>query len=111
MGEGRAATRPGRAAVFTADGPAVRLVAPALLLLVLAGYVAGWIAAWVRNPFQPDGAVATLLYTVGQLLAVLAPLVWGGTVLWLARTDRSRLIGLLLGVVILAPVPLLIGAT
>ena len=90
--------------------PVVRLVAPALLLLVLLAYAAGWIAAWLRNPFEPAGGPATVLYAAGQLLAVLAPLVWAGTVLRLSRTDRSRLLGLALGVLVLAPVPLLIGA-
>ncbi|MCU1438243.1 MAG: hypothetical protein JWP66_1330 [Naasia sp.] len=102
MGEGQVVdARPTRP-------PWPRLIARALLLLLLVVHAAGWLAAWTRNPAQPVGPIASALYVLGQALAVLAPLLWAGAVLWLARSERARLLWLLAGVLVLAPIPLLV---
>ena len=83
----------------------------AALGLVLAAYSVGWAIAGLRNPFAPTGLVPGLLYDTGQVLAVAGPLLWAAAAMLLAPTGRARLLGLVAGVVLLAPWPLLIGAS
>jgi hypothetical protein len=81
----------------------------AALALVLLAYSMGWAMAGLRNPFSPTGLVPGILYNTGQVLAVAGPVLWAAAAVLLAPTARARLLGLLAGVVLLAPWPLVIG--
>ena len=50
---------------------------------ILASEAVGWALAAARNPFAPADLVPALIYSVGQLLAVLAPLLWAAATVWL----------------------------
>lgn len=84
-----------------------------VLLGVLGGvyllYSIGWLI-WAVSP-PPDllDPVAQFMYGLGRWLAVLAPALWFGAVLWLAsERRRARLLWLIAGAILLVPVPFLL---
>lgn len=84
-----------------------------VILGVLGGvyllYAIGWlITASTPAPALAD-PVAQFMYGLGRWLAVAAPALWFGAVLWLAAEHRrARLIWLIAGAVLLVPVPFLL---
>jgi hypothetical protein len=124
---------PGSDATYV-EGPAVkRAVAPPLaaepateapvtssLLLVTYGIVAGafalytvgWFTTVQRASVLMVDPLAQFMYELGEALAVAAPPVWFGVVYVLTRDSRPlvRLLWLLLGLVLLVPVPLVLGS-
>jgi hypothetical protein len=75
-------------------------------------FIVGWLIAAQRDSAAPADVVGNAMYNVGLSLAVLAPALWFGTVLWLTRgavSSRNRLIALAVGVLVLLPVPFLVG--
>jgi len=84
-----------------------------VLLGVLGGvyllYSVGWLI-WAISPAPDLGEpVAQFMYGLGRWLAVLAPALWFGAVLWLAaERRRARLLWLIAGAVLLVPVPFLL---
>jgi len=99
------------------DAPAGKaaLSSPALVSLgILAGvyllYTIGWLIGVGRltNPFSDP--LAQFMFSLGTWLAIAAPLVWFASSFWLTRgTPRLRWIWLILGVVLLAPLPFIAG--
>ena len=84
-----------------------------VILGVLGGvyllYSIGWLI-WATTP-APELAdpVAQFMYGLGRWLAVAAPALWFGTVLWLAaERRRARLLWLIAGAVLLVPIPFLL---
>ena len=72
-------------------------------------YAIGWLI-WGTTP-APELAdpVAQFMYGFGRWLAVAAPALWFGTVLWLAAEHRrARLLWLVAGAVLLVPIPFLL---
>ena len=97
------------------DADAARQAGSAELVIlgVLGGvyllYAIGWLI-WATTP-APELAdpVAQFMYGLGRWLAVAAPALWFGTVLWLtAEHRRARLLWLIAGAVLLVPVPFLL---
>jgi len=84
-----------------------------VLLGVLGGvyllYSIGWLI-WALSPAPDLGEpVAQFMFVLGRWMAVLAPALWFGVVLWLAaERRRARLIWLIAGAVLLVPVPFLL---
>ena len=84
-----------------------------VLLGVLGGvyllYSIGWLI-WALSPAPDLGEpVAQFMFVFGRWMAVLAPALWFGVVLWLAaERHRARLIWLIAGAVLLVPVPFLL---
>jgi len=72
-------------------------------------YAVGWLF-WATSPApQLADPVAQFMLGLGRWIAVLAPALWFGAVLWLAAgRRRARLIWLLTGAVLLVPVPFLL---
>src|SRR4051812_30603513 len=101
MGE-RAAARP-------PENRALRLGLLALGAAVSLAWAAGWSVAALRNDHGPDGALPAALYALGQILAVLAMPAWFALCLWLARTPRQLIGWTVAGLVLLAPLPLVVG--
>jgi hypothetical protein len=83
---------------------------------ILAGmyllYTIGWFigVSRIRQPVTDD-PVAEFMFSLGAWLAVAAPLVWFGATYWLTTArPRARLVWLLVGVLVLAPIPFIIGS-
>ena len=73
-------------------------------------YTIGWFigVARIQNP-QAD-VLSEFMFSLGLWLAVAAPAVWFAVTFWLTRTHpRARIGWLLLGVVLLAPLPFIAG--
>jgi len=99
-----------RGAVTPRDGRALRLGLLVLGALLSLTWAAGWTVAGLANDHAPDGALPAVLYAVGQILSVLAAPAWFALCLWLARTP-GQLIGWgIAGLVLLAPLPVLVGS-
>ncbi|GAA3870796.1 hypothetical protein GCM10022381_12410 [Leifsonia kafniensis] len=88
----------------------VALVGMGVLAGIYLLYTVGWFIGTSRvgNPIADP--VGQFMFSLGAWLAVIAPLVWFGAVYWLT-TDRPRLrvLWLLIGVVLLAPLPFIFG--
>ena len=126
--QGRAATPPTTATPATgatvsddadADiapvGEGVRGSVELVLTGILAGiyllYTIGWFIGVGRITNPAGEPVAAFMFSLGTWLAVAAPAVWFGVSY--ALTDgrpRIRLVWLILGVVLLAPVPFILGS-
>lgn len=113
---------PREAALVPADAPAPAVatatVASSFSLVamgVLAGiyllYTIGWFIGVTRigNPLtDPD---AQFMFSFGSWLAVAAPVIWFAATYWLTKARlRARVVCLLIGVVVLAPLPFIVGA-
>ncbi|WP_425843517.1 hypothetical protein [Agrococcus sp. TSP3-2-1] len=77
------------------------------LVLALAA-TAGWIVIVVANPVQQPSLLGLVMYQLGELLALIAPLLWWWCVDRLAPLAR-RAPWWLAGLVITAPWPLVAG--
>ena len=74
-------------------------------------YTIGWVIGVSRIGNPLSDAVGQFMFSLGLWLAVAAPAAWFGATFWLTRTrPRARLGLLLLGVVLLAPLPFIINA-
>ena len=74
-------------------------------------YVVGWIIAVQSIDVGSAGALALVLDRVAQFLAFLSPVIWFfGVLLLVPNTKaRRRILWLVLGVVVLAPWPFVLG--
>jgi hypothetical protein len=84
-----------------------------VLLGVLGGvyllYSVGWLIWAISSAPDLGDPVAQFMYGLGRWLAVLAPALWFGTTLWLAsERRRARLVWLIVGAIVLVPVPFLL---
>lgn len=74
-------------------------------------YTIGWFIGISRIDNPLSDAVGQFMFSLGLWLAVAAPAAWFGATFLLTRTrPRARLGLLLLGVVLLAPLPFIINA-
>ena len=99
------------------DAPAERapMSSPALLGLGILGgvyllYTIGWFIGTTRleNPFTDP--LAQFMFSLGTWLAIAAPAVWFGASYWLTRgRPRLRFTWLILGALLLAPLPFIAG--
>jgi len=99
-------------------GDAAEVVPPSSVALVGMGvlggiyllYTVGWFIGTSRvgNPIVDP--VGQFMFSLGAWLAVVAPLVWFAAVYWLTNDrPRIRVLWLLIGVVLLAPLPFIFG--
>jgi hypothetical protein len=84
-----------------------------VILGVLGGvyllYAIGWLIWGITPAPELADPVAQFMYGLGRWLAVAAPALWFGTVLWLtAEHRRARLLWLVAGAVLLVPIPFLL---
>ena len=78
-----------------------------VLALALAS-TAGWVVVIVANPVQQPSLIGLAMYQLGELLAVVAPLLWWLLVDRLAPRHRRAPLWLV-GLVVTAPWPLVAG--
>ena len=73
-------------------------------------FTIGWFIGVNRIDNPLGDALASFMFSLGTWLAVAAPVAWFAVTLWLTPTrPRGRILWLLLGVVLLAPLPLLVS--
>ncbi|MFF2270970.1 hypothetical protein ACFVTX_01765 [Agromyces sp. NPDC058136] len=89
----------------------VELVVLGVLGGVYLLYTIGWIITALRTAVPGMSVVGDFMYSLGLWLAVLAAPVWFALALRGARTPRSRLVWLVVGAVVLAPLPFIFGVT
>jgi hypothetical protein len=96
-------------------GPVGMSSAMLLAVGILAGayllYTAGWFTSAVRNIAVPVGALDVIMFQLREYLAVAAPALWFGATLLLTRGRKpvTRLLWLVLGAIVLIPVPFVLG--
>ena len=99
------------AAAAAAPASSFALIALGVFGGVYLLYTIGWFIGISRIDNPLSDAVGQFMFSLGLYLAVAAPAVWFGATFWLTRTrPRARLGLLLLGVVLLAPLPFIINA-
>jgi hypothetical protein len=89
----------------------VALVGMGILAGIYLLYAVGWFigVSRVGNPLTDP--VGQFMFSLGAWTAVASPLIWFGATFQLTRhRPRTRIVFLLLGVVLLAPLPFIIGA-
>jgi hypothetical protein len=89
----------------------VALVGMGILAGVYLLYAVGWFigVSRMRNPLTDP--VGQFMFSLGAWTAVASPVIWFGATFQLTRDrPRTRIVVLLLGVVLLAPLPFIIGA-
>ncbi|WP_022890512.1 hypothetical protein [Agromyces italicus] len=89
----------------------VELVVLGVLGGVYLLYTIGWIITALRTATPGTSIVGDFMYSLGLWLAVLAAPLWFVLALRGARTARSRLVWLVVGAVVLAPLPFIFGVT
>jgi hypothetical protein len=72
-------------------------------------FIAGWLVSVTNTEVPVVDILPTVMYRLGQVLAVASPLLWFGGVLVLTRRVRSRVLWLLLGLLVVAPWPFILG--
>ncbi|MEL4317977.1 DNA polymerase III subunit gamma/tau [Leifsonia sp. YIM 134122] len=101
-------------AADTDDGPAQSGSATLITLGVLGGiyliYMIGWGVVATRMSTGTIDPVAQFMFMLGTWFAILAVPLWFGVTLWLTGgRPRTRLLWLFAGVVLLVPLPFLLG--
>jgi len=101
---------PGAAPVASPAAGSFALVGMGVLAGIYFLYTVGWFISTSRvaNPLvDPVGA---FMFSLGAWLAVVAPVVWFGAAFWLTNgRPRARVAWLLAGVVLLVPMPVILG--
>lgn len=99
----------GRAEAVSPTG-SVELVVLGVLGGVYLLYAVGWIIVATRLSNGSVDPVAQFMFGLGGWLAVLAVPLWFGITLWLsAGRSRVRILWLVAGAIVLAPLPFLLG--
>ncbi|MGR2751426.1 DNA polymerase III subunit gamma/tau [Agromyces arachidis] len=111
-----AAASADREAETAVGGPDQPGSAELVLLGVFGGvyllYTLGWILTVLRVQNPAADPVGQFMFSLGLWIAVLAPALWFGVGFTLTRgRTRARLVWLLVGAVVLLPVPFVAGVT
>ena len=89
----------------------VALVGMGILAGMYLLYTIGWFVGVARIERPVTEPVADFMFSLGAWLAVAAPLAWFGVTFWLTTgRPRARLLWLLIGVVVLVPLPFILGS-
>jgi hypothetical protein len=89
----------------------VELVVLGVLGGVYLLYAVGWLIVAVGTPPPGVSIVGDAMYAFGLWLAVFAPALWYGLVLLTTKRSRPRLAWLVLGAIVLVPLPFVLGVT
>lgn len=75
-------------------------------------YIVGWIIAVRRSTYSNSNLFSEIMYQLGEFLAIASPAIWLATVLLVTRNSKAvvRVIWLVLGLVLLAPWPFILGS-
>jgi hypothetical protein len=109
---GRAANEgDGESDADAAQTGSVELVVLGVLGGVYLLYAVGWLIVAVGTSPPGVSVVGDAMYALGLWLAVLAPALWYGLMLLATRRSRPRLAWLVLGALVLVPLPFALGVT
>lgn len=100
-----AAVRP--AATSTANS--ALLIAFGVFAGVYLLYAIGWGIHAFTHSVPVAGVFPIIMYQFGEFLAIVSPILWAGGVWLLVKKPVWRLLWLLLGVLLLAPWPFIVG--
>ncbi len=106
--------KPALSAATTAGGERAPLHPVALIVFgVLAGvyllYAVGWVIIGFTGGVPVQGVFFSIMYQVGEALAIASPFLWAGAVWLRVKRPALRMLWLFVGVVVLAPWPFIIG--
>jgi hypothetical protein len=106
----RTAATPAAAAERPAVADSAALVGMGILAGIYLLYTVGWFIGASRIGEPVADPVARFMFSLGAWVAVAAPLLWFGATFWLTSRPRVRFLWLIVGVVLLAPLPFVVGA-
>jgi hypothetical protein len=89
----------------------VELVVFGVLAGVYLLYTVGWLLTAVRTTTPGTSIVADAMYQLGLWLSVLAPALWFGLVYAVVAKPARRILWLVIGAVVLVPLPFVLGVT
>jgi hypothetical protein len=89
----------------------VELVVFGVLAGVYLLYTVGWLLTAVRTTLPGTSIVADAMYQFGLWLSVLAPALWFGLVYAVVAKPARRILWLVIGAVVLVPLPFVLGVT
>jgi hypothetical protein len=89
----------------------VELVVFGVLAGVYLLYTVGWLLTAVRTTLPGTSIVADAMYQLGLWLSVLAPALWFGLVYAVVAKPARRILWLIIGAVVLVPLPFVLGVT
>ena len=99
--------------VEAADAPtsSILLVTYGIVAGVFLLYAIGWFTTVRRSSYIDPSVLGSVMSVLGEILAVAAAPVWFGVVFLLTRQSKPivRLLWLLLGLVLLVPIPFVLG--
>jgi hypothetical protein len=89
----------------------ILLVTYGIIAGIFVLYAIGWFTTVRRSSYIDPTALGAVMSVLGEILAVAAAPVWFGGVFVLTRNSKplTRLLWLLLGLVLLVPIPFLLG--
>jgi hypothetical protein len=89
----------------------ILLVTYGIIAGIFVLYAIGWFTTVRRSSYIDPTALGAFMSVLGEILAVAAAPVWFGAVFLLTRYSKplTRLLWLLLGLVLLVPIPFLLG--
>jgi hypothetical protein len=102
---------PGDAVAARRQTGSVELVVFGVLAGVYLLYTVGWLLTAVRTSTPGTSVVADAMYQVGLWLSVLAPALWFGLVYAVVAKPARRILWLVVGAVVLVPLPFVLGVT
>jgi hypothetical protein len=110
VAEAPAGSAPADAAAAT-PASSFLLVTYGILAGAYALYAIGWLASILRSTLTLDNLLSEIMYQLGEFLAIAAAPLWFASVFFLTRGRRPivRLLWLLVGLVLLVPVPFVLG--
>ena len=110
--EPRTVTEPVEAPAPEAPTSSILLVTYGIVAGVFLLYAIGWFTTVRRSSYVDPSVLGSFMSVLGEILAVAAAPVWFGVVFLLTRRSKPivRLLWLLLGLVLLVPIPFVLGA-
>lgn len=72
-------------------------------------YTVGWVLAALADTTPASSVFAQLMHEFGLFCAIVAPALWVLAVFALAKRPRMRVLGLILGAMLLVPWPFVMG--
>jgi hypothetical protein len=111
VAEAPAVSTPVGDAAAAAPASSFLLVTYGILAGAYALYAIGWLASILRSTLTLDNLLSEIMYQLGEFLAIVAAPLWFASVFFLTRGRRPivRLLWLLAGLVLLVPVPFVLG--
>lgn len=93
----------------TAGANPVLLITFGIIAGVYLLYAVGWGIHAFTHSIPVAGIFPVIMYQLGEFFSIASPFLWAGAVWLLVRRPMWRLLWLLVGVLVLAPLPFILG--